>query len=159
MSITVAIPAYNAARTIRATLDSVLRQTRAPEEILVVNDGSTDETGAILEAYGPRIRLIQQENKGLAGARNVACHEASGELIAWIDADDIWHPTYLETQATSFGACPALAASFTAHVDFYGYGGECDWSTSALSAAPLEVLDPLNSPQALPQRDGHVCFA
>lgn len=143
MNITVAIPAYNAARTIRPTVDCVLRQTRAPEEILVINDGSTDETGAILESYGPSIRVIERENKGVASARNLASREASGELIAWIDSDDLWHSNYLETQARHFDVCPALAASFTGHINFYGYGADCDWSEPAPSDTPLEVLDPL----------------
>lgn len=143
MKITVVIPAYNAARTIRATVDSVLRQTLAPDEILVVDDGSTDETAALLQLYGRSIRLIQQENKGAASARNLAYREARGELIAWLDADDIWHPEYLETQARALDARPDLAASFTAHVDLYGYGAH-KWPSSVLRDAPLTVIEPLN---------------
>ena len=143
MKLTVAIPAYNAARTIRATVDSVLRQSLAPDEILVIDDGSTDETVSILKSYGPDISLIRQENRGSASARNLAYQEAGGDLIAWLDADDLWHPTYLETQARIFGARPDLAASFTAHVDFYGYL-DYEWPTSAVGGVPLEVIEPLS---------------
>lgn len=143
MKITVAIPAYNAAGTIRATLDSVLSQTLAPDEILVVDDGSTDDTATILRSYGGAIKVRRQENQGGASARNLAYREASGDLIAWLDADDLWHPTYLETQVRSFGACPSLAASFTGHVDFHGFG-DYDWPSSTIRDARLEVIDPLS---------------
>lgn len=143
MRISVAIPAYNAARTIRATVDSALRQTYSPDEILVVDDGSTDETASLLQAYGQQIKLIRQENKGNASARNRAYHEAHGQLIAWLDADDLWHPTYLETQVRSFRAYPRLAASFTSHVDFFGYG-EYEWPADACREVPLKVIDPLS---------------
>lgn len=143
MNITVAIPAYNAARTIRATVDSTLSQTRPPDEIVVVDDGSTDETVSILESYGRAIRLIRQENRGSSSARNRAYQEAGGELIAWLDADDLWHPSYLEVQTRIFGAHPDLAASFTSHVDFHGYG-DYEWPNSAVGEAPLEVIAPLS---------------
>jgi len=143
MKLTVAIPAYNAARTIKATVDSVLRQTLAPEEIIVVDDGSTDETASILSSYGRAIRVIRQKNQGNASARNRGYLEARGELIAWLDADDLWHPTYLEAQTRSFRTCPELAASFTAHVDFYGYG-EYAWPESPPAELPLSVIDPLS---------------
>ena len=75
MKISVVIPTYNSARVIRLTLDSVLRQTVAPHEILVLDDGSKDETVSILNSYGSKVSVIQQPNRGVAAARN----ELSGE--------------------------------------------------------------------------------
>jgi glycosyltransferase involved in cell wall biosynthesis len=89
MKITVAIPAYNSAATIRETLDSVFRQTVAPDEILVVNHRSTDATHAILDSYGSRITAIHQENAGVASARNLLCTRANGDLVAFLDGDDL----------------------------------------------------------------------
>jgi glycosyltransferase involved in cell wall biosynthesis len=101
--ISVLIPAYNAARTLPETLESVRRQTYSALEIIVIDDGSRDSTRAIAEAAAaedPRIRVISQENRGLAQARNRALEEARGELVAPLDADDLWHPHKLAQQAT-----------------------------------------------------------
>ncbi len=97
--VTVVIPAYNAADYIEWTLLSVIRQTCRDLEIIVVDDGSTDETATLVSAFArkdPRIRLIQQPNGGLAAARNTGIRAAAGEYIANIDADDVWHSTCLE---------------------------------------------------------------
>jgi len=99
--VTVVIPAFNASRTIAATLDSVVAQTYDNLEILVVDDGSTDSTAEIVLAYrdrDPRITLIKQANGGVAAARNTGIKVARGHYIAPIDADDIWHPAKIEKQ-------------------------------------------------------------
>jgi glycosyltransferase involved in cell wall biosynthesis len=101
--VTVVIPAFNASRTVAATLDSVVAQTYDNLEILVVDDGSTDSTEKIVLAYRdrhPRIALLKQANGGVASARNLGIRAAQGEYIAPIDADDIWHPTKIEKQMT-----------------------------------------------------------
>lgn len=121
MLISVIIPAYNAARTIGAALESVLTQTRHADEVLVMDDGSTDQTTEILESYKPRVRVLRQENKGVAAARNVLCAQASGDLIAFLDADDIWHPDYLAVQASCFTEFPEALAFFTGQLIFNGY--------------------------------------
>jgi len=141
MKITVAIAVYNGASTIRATLDSVLSQTLPPEEILVVNDGSTDETASILRLYGTRVTVIEQENKGLSGARNVLCQQAKGDLIAFLDADDIWHPRYLETQRHLFESHPDAVAFFTGHVNFRG-DEDIRWDAEPLHALSTEMIPP-----------------
>jgi glycosyltransferase involved in cell wall biosynthesis len=120
MKVSVAIAAYNAAETIGATLNSVLRQTVLPDETLVVNDGSTDNTASILHSYNSQITVLDQENKGLSAARNVLCKQAQGDLIAFLDADDIWHPRYLEVQRMLFKDYPNAVAFFTGHVNFSG---------------------------------------
>jgi glycosyltransferase involved in cell wall biosynthesis len=92
------IPAYRAARTIRRAVDSVLAQTRPPDEILVVDDGSPDDLAAVLRSYGDRVRLVRKPNGGAASARNLGIEQARGELIAFLDADDYWEPCKLERQ-------------------------------------------------------------
>ena len=97
--VSVVIPAYNAERTIRATLDSVLTQTFSDLEVIVVDDGSTDGTSEVVTSIAdPRLRVLQQENTGHAGARNHGIASASGRYVAVIDADDAWLPSKLETQ-------------------------------------------------------------
>jgi cellulose synthase/poly-beta-1,6-N-acetylglucosamine synthase-like glycosyltransferase len=97
-TVSVVIPAYNAAATIAAAIESVLAQTRPPEEIIVVDDGSKDETSAVVELFGPAVRLLRQANAGCGQARNTGAREARGTWLAFLDADDLWLPTKLERQ-------------------------------------------------------------
>lgn len=126
MKISVVIPTYNSAAVIRLTLDSVLRQTVPPHEILVLDDGSTDDTVAIVESYAPKVSVIRQSNHGVAAARNELSRRATGELIAFLDHDDLWHPRYLEIQGQAYSANPDAVAFFTRHDNFYGLG-VYDW--------------------------------
>jgi hypothetical protein len=96
--VSVIIPAYNAARSLPRTIDSVLAQTFPPAEIIVVDDGSADDTAAVAEAYGDRVRVIRKANGGPASARNLGAREASGEWLALLDADDQWLSNKLERQ-------------------------------------------------------------
>ncbi len=96
MRVSVVTPAFNAAATIGAAVSSVLGQTYRDVELVVVDDGSTDATAAIAEAYGDPVRVVRQENKGVAAARNRGIREAAGELIAFCDADDALLPEHLE---------------------------------------------------------------
>ena len=96
--ISVIIPAYNAAETIGAAITSVLAQTTAAQEILVVDDGSKDATAEIAAGFGAAVRVIRQANSGPASARNRAAEEASGDWLALLDADDSWLPQKLERQ-------------------------------------------------------------
>jgi glycosyltransferase involved in cell wall biosynthesis len=144
MSISVLIPAYNCSKTIQATLESVLHQTVAPDQVLVMDDGSTDNTPTILETYGSRITVLRQPNKGAAAARNALVERAVGDLVAFLDSDDIWHPRYLEVQRKLFEEHPNAVAFFTGHVSFSGYG-DFDWDkTSVDSQVHAELIDPLN---------------
>src|SRR5262245_31623849 len=96
--VSVIVPAYNAAATIERTISSVRNQTYANLEVLVVDDGSTDETAAIIQRFANvdrRVRLLQKSNGGLVSARNHGIAHASGEFIAPIDADNLWHPEKL----------------------------------------------------------------
>lgn len=108
--VSVIIPAYNAAAFIAQTLQSVLTQTYTSIEVLVVDDGSTDATADIVGQIASgdrRVRLIQQQNSGVAAARNLAIEQAAGEFIAPIDADDIWYPQHLEYQVGRMTTAPA----------------------------------------------------
>jgi glycosyltransferase involved in cell wall biosynthesis len=96
--VSVIIPVYNSARTIRRAVDSVLTQTRRPEEIVVVDDGSTDNVAAALAPYGKEVRLLRKVNGGAASARNLGIDNSRGEYVAFLDSDDYWEPTKLECQ-------------------------------------------------------------
>ncbi|WP_300908493.1 glycosyltransferase family A protein, partial [uncultured Desulfovibrio sp.] len=106
--ITVAMPAHNAAPYINEAVDSILGQTCRDFELLVVDDGSTDDTARRVEAYADkRLRLIRlKSNQGRAAARNAALDEARGAYLAWMDADDMAMPRRLEKQAAFLDARP-----------------------------------------------------
>lgn len=95
MRISVVVPAYNAESTVGQTLDAVLGQTVPPAEIVVVDDGSKDQTRSVLEGYRDRVRLLFQPNSGPSAARNLGVSESSGTWVAFCDADDVWHPEKL----------------------------------------------------------------
>lgn len=142
MKISVLIPAYNSVATIAATLDSVLGQTVRPDEILVMNDGSTDETAKILKQYEPEVLSIWQPNSGLSSARNGLIAKATGDLIAFLDSDDLWHPGYLEMHRELYERYPNAAALFAAHANFDGFG-PYNWDhASSKSKVKVEVFEP-----------------
>lgn len=105
--VSVVIPTFNCERFIGRTIDSALRQTYRDFEIIVVDDGSTDGTQAVLARYGGVLRCMYQANQGASAARNVALASASGEFIAYLDADDLWDPEKLARQVEYLDAYPA----------------------------------------------------
>src|SRR3954447_3775690 len=113
--VSVVMPAYNAEATIGQTISSALAQTFRNFELIVVNDGSRDRTANIvqeLSANDPRITLVTQKNRGVAAARNYGISLARTELIATLDADDIWHGTYLEKQMATMNQTKATVAVY-----------------------------------------------
>ncbi len=100
--ISVIIPTYNYGRFIGEAIEGVLSQTLPAAEIIVVDDGSVDETAAEVAKFGDRVRYIRQENAGVCAARNNGVANSTGEFIAFLDADDIWEPEKLEKQLAKF---------------------------------------------------------
>jgi glycosyltransferase involved in cell wall biosynthesis len=109
MTVSVIIPAYNAAAFLRRAVNSALAQTRRPGEILVIDDGSTDDTALVARSYGPAVRYIHQANAGVSAARNRGILEARGRWIAFLDADDEWYPWKNERQLELLRKHPILA--------------------------------------------------
>src|SRR5262245_24730960 len=97
--VSVVIPTFNRAHLITGAIESVLAQTLPPLEIIVVDDGSTDDTPERLAPYLDRIVFLGQENRGVSAARNAGIQAARGNLIAFLDSDDVWHPRKIEIQA------------------------------------------------------------
>ncbi len=105
-SVTVVIPVYNGERYISETLETVFAQTFRDYEIICVDDGSTDGSGALLKAYGERVRVVRQSNAGQSAARNAGVALAKGAFIAFLDQDDRWYPSKLERQVAALTAAP-----------------------------------------------------
>jgi glycosyltransferase involved in cell wall biosynthesis len=105
----VVIPAYNVEEFVTEAVSSALGQTFADIEVIVVNDGSSDETAAVLEPLMERIVYLEQPNRGLAAARNRGVQQASGEFVAFLDADDFWMPRYLQRMVGLLESRPDLA--------------------------------------------------
>jgi glycosyltransferase involved in cell wall biosynthesis len=112
-TVSVIMPAYNVERYIAESIESVLAQTYTDYELVIVNDGSLDNTLAIAERYAAdhpeKIHVISQENRGLAGARNTGLRHARGAIFALLDSDDIWMPSFLASQMDILDANPAVA--------------------------------------------------
>jgi glycosyltransferase involved in cell wall biosynthesis len=84
------VPVWNGAAFLAEALESILSQEPAVDEVVVIDDGSTDGSGAIARGFGPRVRCVRQEHGGLAAARNAAVRESRSDLVAFLDADDVW---------------------------------------------------------------------
>jgi glycosyltransferase involved in cell wall biosynthesis len=119
--VSVIVPSYNSAHLVRDAVDSVLAQTYPATELIVVDDGSRDETRQVLARYGDRLQYVHQENRGLSGARNTGIAHARGELLAFLDADDKWHPDKLTRQVEALCANPRAAF---AHVEVLYWDSE-----------------------------------
>lgn len=120
--VSVVVPAFNAERTLERTLRSVVEQSVAVAEIVVVDDGSTDSTAEVARRFArtdDRVKLVSQSNGGAPAARNAGIDAAVGEFIAFVDADDVWLPHKLERQLEVFARHPEVGAvqSGAIHVD------------------------------------------
>jgi glycosyltransferase involved in cell wall biosynthesis len=126
MGVSIVLPVHDADRFVAAALDSVLAQTLLPDEIVAVDDGSTDGSAAILAGY-PQVRVIHQANAGCAAARNRGIEAARHDTIAFLDADDLWMPHRLERALAALGD--------TSRPDFVVCAQE-NFLTPGLAAAP-----------------------
>ena len=111
--ISVIIPTYNRAHLLPRALDSILSQSCLPNEIIVVDDGSTDDTSVLMTSVYPEIVFIQQSNTGVSCTRNVGIKRASGDWIAFLDSDDEWFPEKLEVQMNALYKNPELKICHT----------------------------------------------
>jgi glycosyltransferase involved in cell wall biosynthesis len=109
-TVSVIIPVYNAGRYLRETIESVLRQTRPPAEIILIDDGSSDDSPAIAASFGKAVRWLEQAHQGQAIARNLGIRTTTGSLLAFLDADDLWAANRLEVQLSLLQARPELEA-------------------------------------------------
>jgi len=128
--VSVIIPAYNAAAHVREAIDSALAQTHQDTEVIVVDDSSTDDTPAILLSYGDRLVVRRQPNAGVAAARNHGAQLATGDWLAFLDADDVWAPVKIEEQ---------LAATTTpvSYTNRFNFGARGDLPEDQSEVTPL----------------------
>ena len=159
-TVSVVIAAYNAARWIAETLDSVLAQTFRDFEVIVVDDGSSDQTPEIVAGYKDRIRYLRKENGGQPSARNVGIRAACGSYIAFVDADDLWLPKKLELQMELFCRRPDLAWVYSDAIAFDGDTGQELFRMGDLTKPrtgdilrPLLLRDFIPSPTPVIRRD------
>jgi glycosyltransferase involved in cell wall biosynthesis len=140
-TVSVVMPAYNAAACVRRAVDSVLAQTWADFELLVVDDGSTDGTLDVLAGYGERIRVLTQPNAGPAAARNHGLRESRGRYVAFLDADDWWLPAKLARQVALLDERPEIGFCSTAtRVVTEGGAPAGDWPCGSDGGPLLETL-------------------
>jgi len=139
-TISVIIPTYNYARYLRQAIDSALAQTYAPLEVIVIDDGSTDETPQVLAEYGERIRTIRQINAGVGAARNSGVAAARGEYIALLDSDDLWLPRKLELQIARFEVDPSLGLVHCGSESFDNTGRTLSTSLDGMEGRVAEEM-------------------
>jgi len=141
-AVSVVIPLYNKGPYIARALNSVLAQTFQDFEVIVVDDGSTDDGAEVVRSFeDPRIRLIQQENRGVSAARNRGIEAARAELVAFLDADDEWLPGFLETIMRLRRKFPEAGAYVTSYyIQYYGHLQEAN--IQHLPSKPWEGIIP-----------------
>jgi glycosyltransferase involved in cell wall biosynthesis len=162
--VSVIIPAHNTAPFIAETLDSVFGQTFRDFEVIVINDGSPD-TAALevaLQPYRSRVHYIRQENRGLPGARNAGIRLARGELLAFVDSDDIWMPDYLSAQVEFLDRYPGVHASIADALLFGSCGEAVAWRMLKQGTGPVLTFEQMlkreggQLPSAVVARRGRV---
>lgn len=150
MSVSIVIPAYNRAKRLPATIESALRQGHDDLEIIVVDDGSVDDTREVLAVYGDRVRHVYQSNAGAGAARNTGIRHATKEFVAFLDSDDRWEDYKLSLQLAVLKARPEVGLVFSDFViekpdQTLHLGGAALWAGRALDfpdMAPLTLQRP-----------------
>src|SRR5436853_1669432 len=139
--VSVIVPTYNRRETIQAAIASVQRQTFTDWELIVVDDGSTDDTAALIEGSDPRLVLIRQKNQGVNAARNNGMLSARGQYIAFLDSDDEWLPHHLELSVAFFRAFPGEDFLSGEFCDDRGSGSLVYFLRSALTEWYLHLAE------------------
>jgi glycosyltransferase involved in cell wall biosynthesis len=163
--VTAIIPVYNDARFVRDAINSVLHQTYTPLECLVVNDGSDDDTSEVLRDFSNLIQIINQENRGVAAARNAGIEAARGDLVAFLDSDDVWLPDKIQNQMELIARFPNLALVYTGlhlvdeHLRFVGRidpprADQALWNTLVLERPVISLSQTGLTPRKLLTRLG-----
>jgi glycosyltransferase involved in cell wall biosynthesis len=116
MKISLIIPTYNRCAPLKRALNSVLQQTLAPDEIIVVDDGSTDDTATMIKKDFPHVTYLWQENKGVSAARNKGIQHAKSEWLAFLDSDDTWLANKLTLQAQALAQAPTIKVCHTEEI-------------------------------------------
>ena len=130
------VPVHDGERYLLETLDSVFEQSHTPVEVIVVDDGSKDATAAVARAHPGRATVLSQPQRGHAAARNHGVTKATGTFVAFVDADDLWHPAKLALQLARFDEQPDLGVVFTHLENFLSPDVEAD-AAPALDPAPV----------------------
>lgn len=143
--VSVVIPAYNAERFVLQAVRSVLNQCYQPIEILLVDDGSTDQTAEIVRQHAPTVQIIRQDNAGVAAARNAGVRLARGDLICFLDADDGWLPGKLAAQVAYMQAHPEVGLLYH---DWLVWRPDATGAYPPLPATPPESTDDIDIAQS-----------
>jgi glycosyltransferase involved in cell wall biosynthesis len=142
----VVIPTYDRATFVAKAIDSVLLQTFEDYEVIVIDDGSTDNTSQVLQRYSTRIRVIRQPNSGVSAARNKGVKLAKGLWIAFLDSDDEWDPNYLACQLEHIRCNPGVIAFVTNAVEVHPQDTYMHFQTSMLERFGTESLIRITRP-------------
>ena len=158
--VSIVSPTYNHAKYISECIDSALTQNYPNLEIIVVDDGSTDNTPAILKSFSDKIRYIRQDNRGIGAARNTGIRAAKGDLIAWLSSDDTFLPDKIAAQVQMFQQNPALGIIYTDYIVIDTQGKElgiarCPQIPSERFVREILVSNPINSSTILVKKE---CF-
>jgi glycosyltransferase involved in cell wall biosynthesis len=136
--VSVIVPTFNGEKYIRETLHSILAQTYRPLEIIVVDDGSSDRTAEAVTAFAPRLKLLRQAQGGHPAARNRGVRESTGEFLSFLDHDDLWEPSKIESQLDCFRADPSLDLVF-GHIQNF-FSPELTAEERSRVSVPLQPL-------------------
>jgi glycosyltransferase involved in cell wall biosynthesis len=155
------IAAYNAEKTIAAAVDSALAQSYKENEIVVVDDGSTDSTVSVLRLYSDRIKVITQTNQGAAAARNTGVAHSSGTYLAFLDSDDLWMPGKLSVMLSALERNSEASLAFSEYIKLSDTEFQCGVSTLGHAPSMREIMEQappiLTSTWVVPRR-GFQCI-